>query len=97
MKSNPISCKSGLSITSLNLSASSVGCGAQFLILFTVFLRDMLFRPLHHLVCDLSTVGVLSTVEDILSTVGDIIFCCLSTLGGYHDTCGPYHEYRGGV
>ena len=39
----------------------------------------------------LSTVGVFSTVGDIMSTVGVI----LSTVG---DTqyCGGYHEYRGG-
>ena len=53
----------------------------------------------------LSTVGVFSTVGDIMSTVGVI----LSTVGdvqyrggyhdargGYHDARGGYHEYRGG-
>ena len=28
----------------------------------------------------------------ILSTVGDVQY-----RGGYHDACGGYHEYRGGV
>ena len=32
----------------------------------------------------------MSTVRDILSTVGDVQY-----RGGYHDTCGGYHEYRG--
>ena len=47
----------------------------------------------------LSTVGVFSTVGDIMSTVGVI----LSTVEGvqyrrgYHDACGGYHEYRGGI
>ena len=42
-------------------------------------------------------------VGDILSTMGDvqycgdIIFCYLSTMGGYYDTSGGYHEYCGGV
>ena len=27
---------------------------------------------------------------------GDTILRNLSTVGGYHDTCGGYHEYRGG-
>ena len=42
----------------------------------------------------LSTMGVLSTVGDIMMHVGEYI---MSTVGGYHDTCGRYHEYRGGV
>ena len=29
---------------------------------------------------------------NILSTVG-----ILTTVGRYHDTCGGYHEYRGGI
>ena len=32
-----------------------------------------------------------------MSTVGDTILCNLSTVGEYHDTCGGYHEYRGGT
>ena len=36
----------------------------------------------------MSTVGV-------FSTMGDIIFYNLNTAGGYHDTCGGYHEYCG--
>ena len=46
----------------------------------------------------LSTVGVFSTVRDIMITMKVI----LSTLGdtqyreGYQDTRGGYHEYRGG-
>ena len=34
----------------------------------------------------------MSTVGDILSTVG-----VFSTVGGYHDKCGGYLEYRWGV
>ena len=47
----------------------------------------------------LSTMGVFSTVGDIMRTMGVI----LSTMEdvqyreGYHDVCGGYHEYRGGV
>ena len=58
----------------------------------------------------LSTVGIFSTMGDIMSTMGVI----LSTVGGvqyhggyhplkfeyhggYHDKCGGYHEYRRGV
>ena len=37
----------------------------------------------------MSTVGV-------FSTMGDTILCNLSTVRGYHDTCGGYHEYHGG-
>ena len=40
----------------------------------------------------LSTVGVFSTVGDILSTVGGVQY-----RGGCHDKCGGYLEYRGGV
>ena len=32
----------------------------------------------------------MSTVEDILSTVGGVQY-----RGGYHDKCGGYHEYHG--
>ena len=46
----------------------------------------------HHKCGDnVSTVGVFSTVGDILSTVGDVQY-----RRGYRDTCGEYHEYRGG-
>ena len=40
-------------------------------------------------------------VRDIMSTVEDVqygedtILLNLSTLGGYYDTCGGYHEYHG--
>ena len=44
----------------------------------------------------LSTLEMFNTVR-VFSIVGDIIFCYLSTVGGYHDTCGGDHEYRGGV
>ena len=56
----------------------------------------------------LSTVGILTTVgmhmgdivstvgRRVFSTVGDTTLCNLSTVGGYQDTCGEYHEYRGG-
>ena len=37
-----------------------------------------------------STVGLFSTVGDIMSTVGGVQY-----RGGYHDKCGGYHEYRG--
>ena len=40
----------------------------------------------------LSTVGVFSTVGDIMINVGDI----LSTMGVF-STVGGYHEYRGGL
>ena len=40
----------------------------------------------------LSTVGVFSTVGDIMSTVGDI----MSTVGDIMSTVGGYLEYRGG-
>ena len=47
----------------------------------------------------LSTVGVFSTVRDIMSTVGGYLeyrggvqYC-----GRYHDKCGGYLEYRGGL
>ena len=40
----------------------------------------------------LSTVGVFSTVGDIMINVGDI----LSTVGVF-STLGGYHEYRGGL
>ena len=42
--------------------------------------RDVLYRG-----------DTMSTVEVILSTVGDTQY-----LGGYHDAHGGYHEYRGG-
>ena len=45
----------------------------------------------------LSTVGVFSTVGDIMSTVGGYLEYrggC-SVLWGYHDECGGYLEYRG--
>ena len=47
----------------------------------------------------LSTVGVFSTVGDIISTMGDILSTMgvFSTVRGYHDKCGGYLEYRGGV
>ena len=35
--------------------------------------------------------GILSTVGGILSTVGDVQY-----LGGYHNKCWEYLEYRGG-
>ena len=41
----------------------------------------------------LSTVGVFSTVGDIMSTVGGY----LEYRGGYHEYRGGYLEYRGGV
>ena len=48
-----------------------------------------------HLGDILSTVGdIMINMRDILSTLrgvqyrGDIILCNLSTVGGYHDTCG---------
>ena len=53
----------------------------------------------------LSTVGVFSTVGDIMSTMGDILSTVGGYLeyrggvryrGGYHDKCGKYLEYRGG-
>ena len=34
----------------------------------------------------------MSTVGVILSTVGDVQYC-----GRYHDACGGYNEYHGGV
>ena len=40
----------------------------------------------------MSTVGVFSTVGDIMINVGDI----LSTVGLF-STVGGYHEYRGGL
>ena len=40
----------------------------------------------------MSTVGVFSTVGDIMVNVGDI----LSTVGVF-STVGGYHEYRGGL
>ena len=46
----------------------------------------------------LSTVGVFSTVGDIMSTVGGYLEYrggC-SVPWGYHDARGGYHEYRGG-
>ena len=46
----------------------------------------------------LSTTGVFSTVEDIMSTVGGYLeyHGGCSVPWGYHDACGGYHEYRGG-
>ena len=41
--------------------------------------------------------GILSTVGDITSTMGDTIFCNLSTVGDIMIHAGGYHEYRGGV
>ena len=38
----------------------------------------------------MSTVGM-------FSTVGDIVFCNLSTVGDIMIHVGGYHEYRGGV
>ena len=35
---------------------------------------------------------ILNTMGDILSTVGDVQY-----RGRYHDACGVYLEYRGGV
>ena len=38
-----------------------------------------------------------------MSTVGGVQYCVgyhplkFEYRGGYHDTCGRYHEYRGGV
>ena len=41
--------------------------------------------------------GVFSTVGDIMSTMGDILSTVrvFSIMGGYHDKCGGYLEYRG--
>ena len=33
-------------------------------------------------------------MSSVLSTVGDIILCRLSTVGGYYEYCG-YVQYRG--
>ena len=46
----------------------------------------------------LSTVGVFSTVGDIMSTVGEYLEYRggVQYRGGYHDKCGGYLEYRGG-
>ena len=43
--------------------------------------------------------GVLTTVEDIMSTVGGYLEYRggVQYRGGYHDKCGGYLEYRGGV
>ena len=47
----------------------------------------------------LSTVGVFSTVGDIMSTVGDILSTVgvFSTMGDIMINVGGYLEYRGGV
>ena len=50
----------------------------------------------------MSTVGVFSTVGDIMSAVGGYMSTVgvFSTVGGYHplkfEYRGGYHEYRGG-
>ena len=56
--------------------------------------RGVQYRGGYHNKCGdiLSTVGVFSTVGDIMSTVGGY----LEYRGGYHDARGGYHEYRGG-
>ena len=45
----------------------------------------------------LSTVGVFSTVGDIMINVGDILSTVgvFSTMGGYHEYHGGYLEYHG--
>ena len=47
----------------------------------------------------MSTVGVFSTVEDTMSTMGSYLEFRgdVQYRGGYHDACGGYYEYRGGV
>ena len=40
---------------------------------------------------------VMMHVGDIISTVGGYHPLKFEYRGGYHDTCGEYHEYRGGV
>ena len=39
----------------------------------------------------MSTLGMFSTLEDIMKTLGDVQY-----IGEYHDACGGYHEYIGG-
>ena len=47
----------------------------------------------------LSTVGLFSTVGNIMSTIGDCLeyhaWGIFSTVRGYHDARGGYHQYRG--
>ena len=44
----------------------------------------------------LSTVGVFSTMGDMMINVGDILHTMgCSVLWGYHEYCGGYLEYRG--
>ena len=50
------------------------------------------YRGKYHDAC-----GDIMSTMGVFSIVGDIIFCNLSTVGGYHHTCGGYHEYHGGV
>ena len=47
----------------------------------------------------LSTVGVFSTMGDIMSTVGDILRTVgvFSTVGDIMINVGGYHEYHGGL
>ena len=40
--------------------------------------------------------GISWVLWGVFSTVGTI-FCNLSNMEGYHDTCGGYHEYLGGT
>ena len=46
----------------------------------------------------LSTVGMFSTMRDIMVNVRDILSIVGDTQyrGGYHDASGGYHEYHGG-
>ena len=56
---------------------------------FLITVRDVQYYGGYHDKCGdiLSTVGVFSTVGDIISIMGVI----LSTLGGYHDARGGNH------
>ena len=71
--------------SSLTVSASSRRFG--------IYERPLDINTLYN-VCSvpLGDFMMFSTVGDIMSTVR-----VLSTVGGYHDACGKYHEYRGVV
>ena len=40
----------------------------------------------------MATVGDILSTVGMFSTIGVIMFCNLSAVGVYHDTCGGYHE-----